>query len=219
MGRNKQRRFQENAINFNVLEPGKAIYEKIKGTWHSYQFKNDFPIVVEMACGNGEYTVGLAKVFPEKNFIGVDIKGARIWKGSTIAIEEGLNNVAFLRTQIQLVDKFFETNEVSEIWITFPDPRPKSKDEKLRLMHPRFLEIYKKIMKTGGILHLKTDNTGFFDYSLEVIRERQDIENLKYTYDLYNSPLISEHFGIRTKYEKIFHEDGHDIKYMRFNFL
>ena len=218
MGRNKQRRFEENAVNFNVLEPGKAIYEKIKGNWRSYQFKNDLPIVVEMACGNGEYTVGLARIFPQKNFIGVDIKGARIWKGSTIALEEGLDNVAFLRTQIQLVEKFFEEGEVNEIWITFPDPRPKLKDEKLRLMHPRFLEIYKKIMKPGGTLFLKTDNIDFFNYSLEVINERDDVENLKYTFDLYQSSLASEHYGIRTKYEKIFHENGHDIKYLRFNF-
>lgn len=218
MGRNKLERFRENAESENVIEPGKAIYEHIKGKWHALHFKNNNPIVLELACGNGEYSTQLAKLFPYKNFIGVDIKGARIWRGSVNAKSDNIENVAFLRTKIQLIQHFFVENEVDEIWIIFPDPRPKDSDERRRLTHPRFLEIYKNIMKRDRWIHLKTDNSMLFEYSLEQIKERSDINSLTYTWDLYHSEFQKDHFGIRTRYEQMFSEEGHDIKYLKFKF-
>lgn len=210
-------RFAQNKERHNVIETGKEIFEKIKGNWHRDYFKNDHPITLELACGRGEYTVGLARVFPERNFIGIDIKGDRIWKGSGIALEEGMDHVAFLRTQILMIERFFEKGEVDEIWITFPDPRPKDRDEKRRLTHPRFLELYRSVLKPGGTVHLKTDNTGLFEYSLEVLEQEGGIRDLVYTRDLYKSDMLANHHGIRTRYEKKFHEKGEDIKYLKFS--
>ncbi|PSL07542.1 tRNA (guanosine(46)-N7)-methyltransferase TrmB [Cecembia rubra] len=218
MSRKKLQRFKENEENRNVVQPGKEIFEKIKGQWNNFQFGNNHPIVVELACGRGEFTVGLAGTYPEKNFIGVDIKGARIWKGSTIAIAEGLNNVAFLRTQIQVLDKFFEKGEISELWITFPDPFPRDGDEKRRLTSPRFLDMYKPLIKGDGIVHFKTDNTGLFDYTLDIVRQREDCEIIFHTFDFYASSWKDEHHGIKTKYEKLFSEKGEKIKYLKFRF-
>jgi tRNA (guanine-N7-)-methyltransferase len=218
MSRKKLQRFQENEENRNVIQPGKDIYENIKGKWNSFQFENDSPLVVELACGRGEFTVGLARQHPNYNFIGVDIKGSRIWKGSTIAISEGLHNVAFLRTQIQLIDKFFESNEVSELWITFPDPFPRDGDEKRRLTHPKFLNMYKTILKKDGIIHFKTDNSGLFDYTLEVVSNNEACEILISTFDFYQSEWRDAHLGIQTKYEKLFSEKGEKIKYLQFRF-
>jgi tRNA (guanine-N7-)-methyltransferase len=217
MGRKKLERFAQNAANYNVIEDGKEFYGNSKGKWQSEHFKNASPIVLELACGRGEYAVGMAELFPNKNFIGVDIKGARIWKGSSIAIEKGLTNVAFLRTYIQNLESFFAEKEVSEIWIIHPDPRPKEADARRRLTHPRFLEMYKKLLQKEGWLHLKTDNTGLFDYTLEVLKEIA-IKNLVYTYDLNNSEWASEHFGIKTKYEIAFEQKGETIKYLKFQF-
>ncbi len=211
-------RFAENEERRNILQPGKAIYENIRGNWKTDYFKNDNPIVVELACGRGEYTVGMAKLFDNKNFIGVDIKGDRLWKGSNAALEHGLEHVAFLRTQILLIEKFFEEGEIDEIWITFPDPRPRDRDERRRLTFKRFLEIYKRILKPGGTIRLKTDNTGLYEYSVETISERPDVENLHHTNDLYHSELRPECLDIRTKFEEKFSAQGHDIKYLRFNF-
>ncbi|MFA0963906.1 tRNA (guanosine(46)-N7)-methyltransferase TrmB [Roseivirga sp. BDSF3-8] len=219
MVRTKLQRFAENSKRHNVIEPGKDIYEKIKGNWHKDFFNNNNPITLELACGRGEYTVGLARVFNGRNYIGVDIKGDRIWKGSGIALDEGLDNVAFLRTQILLIERFFEKGEVDEIWITFPDPRPKDRDEKRRLTHPRFLDIYRSILKPGGTLHLKTDNTGLFEYTLEVLQQQEAISDLVYTRDLYKSDMLADHHGIRTRYEKKFHEKGEDIKYLKLSLL
>jgi tRNA (guanine-N7-)-methyltransferase len=218
MSRRKLQRFQENEVNRNVVQPGKDIFEKIKGNWNSVQFENDNPIVVELACGRGEFTVGLARHYPGKNFIGVDIKGSRIWKGSTIAITEGLENVAFLRTQIQLLEKYFSTNEISELWITFPDPFPREGDEKRRLTSPKFLEMYKPLLKKEGIIHFKTDNTGLFDYTFELVKQRGDCEVLFHTHDFYESPWKDVHHGIKTKYETLFSEKGEKIKYLKFKF-
>ena len=145
MSRKKLVRFKENELNPNVVQAGKAIFEEIKGNWNEKQFKNPNPLVVELACGRGEFTVGLARVFPNQNFIGVDIKGSRIWKGSSTATAEGIENVAFLRTQIQQLDQFFSEEEISELWITFPDPFPRDGDEKRRLTSPKFLDMYKCI--------------------------------------------------------------------------
>lgn len=216
--RSKTRRFSDNQERHNVIEPDKEIAKSIKGNWRKLYFKNNQPVVVELACGRGEYTIGMAKLFPEKNFIGVDIKGDRIWKGSSIAIEEGLTNAAFLRTKILMIENFIEPDELDEIWITFPDPRPRKRDIKRRLTSPRFLEIYKSLMKAGCRLYLKTDNTQLFEYTLEVLQARDDIDNLEYTRNLYNSPMAPEAFDIKTKYEKKFHAEGEDIKFLRFQF-
>ena len=201
-----------------MIQPGKQIFSNIRGRWSEF-FDNTHPITLELGCGRGEYTVGLATIFKDRNFIGVDIKGDRIWKGSALADGLGLKNAAFLRTQVQLIGDFFEENEVSEIWITFPDPRPKERDEKRRLTNPRFLELYKRILISGGLVHLKTDNTPLFDYSLNTISERSDVSSLEYTHDLYRSAMLEDHHGIRTKYEIKHHDLGESIKYLRFSLL
>lgn len=216
--RKKLKRFEENARRTNVVEPGKPLFGTIKGQWNEVQFKNDNPITIELACGRGEYTVGLAQHSDASNFIGIDIKGDRIWRGSSHADELGLEHVAFLRTKIHDLLDFFEPNEVSEIWLTFPDPRPRDRDIKRRLTNPRFLEMYKTILKPEGWFRFKTDNTGLFDYTLEVLTECDDIKDLEFTKDLYSSPLNAEHFGIKTKYEKMFSEAGEKIKYLKFRF-
>lgn len=218
MSRRKLERFKENEQSRNVIQPGKELFETIKGHWKSVQFENENPLVVELACGRGEFTVGLAREYPGNNFIGVDIKGSRIWKGSTIAITEGLHNVAFLRTQIQLLDRYFDQGEIAELWITFPDPFPRDGDEKRRLTSPKFLEMYKPLIQKNGVIHFKTDNTGLFDYTLELIQSRPDCEILIHTHDFYASPFKDEHHGIQTKYEKLFSEKGEKIKYLKFRF-
>ena len=202
----------------NVIERTKDIYDSIKGKWRSDYFRNNNPITLELACGRGEYSVNLAKRFPEKNFIGVDIKGERIWKGSTLALENQLNNVAFLRTPILLIENFFEPGEVSEIWITFPDPRPRKRDIKRRLTSPRYMDIYKRLVKQGSYIRLKTDNSQLYSYTLEETQIRNDIDDLQFTDDLYSSELRTECFDIRTRYEEMFAAKGEKIKYMRFRF-
>lgn len=219
MSRKKLQRFQENDINRNVIQEGKEIFTKIKGNWKSHQFENSNSLVVELACGRGEFTVGLARHFQDANFVGVDIKGARIWKGSTIAISEGLHNVAFLRTQIQRLEEFFVPEEIDELWITFPDPFPRDGDEKRRLTSPKFMEMYKRLVKRGGLIHFKTDNTGLFDYSLDQVKQRADAQILIATHDFYDSPYKDAHHGIKTKYEKIFSDKGEKIKYLQFSFI
>ena len=202
----------------NVIERSKDIYETIKGNWGKQVFHNDHPITLELACGRGEYSVNLAKTFPERNFIGVDIKGERIWKGSTLAVEQNLTNVAFLRTPILLIENFFTSGEVDEIWITFPDPRPRKRDIKRRLTSPRYLDAYKRLVKPGSYIRLKTDNTGLFEYSLETVQERNDVYDLRWTQDLYEDPLRPECFDIKTRYEEQFSALGEKIKYLRFQF-
>ena len=214
----KMERFRVVEERSNVIEPTKEIYNQIKGKWHDAHFGNKNPITVELACGRGEYTVGLARIFPERNYIGVDIKGERIWKGSSIAIEKNLLNVAFLRTPILYVECFFAPNEVDEIWITFPDPRPKKRDIKRRLTNSRYLDLYKKMIKAGGYVRFKTDNTDLFNYSIEEIQSRSDIEDFEFTHDLYESNLRPECFDIKTKYEQMFASQGEKIKYLRFRF-
>jgi tRNA (guanine-N7-)-methyltransferase len=160
----------------------------------------------------------LAQLFPERNFIGVDIKGERIWKGSTRAVESGLTNVAFLRTQILLIENFFVEDEVDEIWLTFPDPRPRKRDIKRRLTSPRFVEMYKKLLRMGGFVRLKTDNTQLFNYTVEELQQRSDIVDFEFTEELYASRLRPECFDIKTRYEEEFAAKGETIKYLRFRF-
>jgi tRNA (guanine-N7-)-methyltransferase len=214
----KKERFQIISELPNVIEPSKEIYSTIKGNWRTNYFKNNNPIALELACGRGEYTIGLAKRFPERNFIGVDIKGDRIWKGSTIAHQESLANVAFLRTQILVIENFFEAGEVDEIWLTFPDPRPRKRDIKRRLSGYRYINIYKKLLRQEGYFRFKTDNTDLFNFTLEELNQRPDIEDFKTTHDLYNSELKEECFDIKTKYEEMFASKGEVIKYLRFRF-
>jgi tRNA (guanine-N7-)-methyltransferase len=202
----------------NVIEPSKPVYDSIKGKWNEFYFKNANPITVELACGRGEYTIGLAKLFPDRNYIGVDIKGERIWKGSTWAVEEKLSNVAFLRTQILMIESFFAEKEINEIWLTFPDPRPRKRDIKRRLTSPRFIEMYKRLIQPGGYVRLKTDNTKLYAYTLEEMQNRSDITDLRFTDDVYNSDLRAECFDIKTRYENEFAGKGEKIKYLRFRF-
>ncbi len=215
--RKKQQRFADNRNSRNVIEPGKEIFENIRGRWHEF-FGNENPVILELACGRGEYSTGLGAIYKDRNFIGVDIKGYRIWVGSKKARLEGLDNVAFLRTQIDHLEKFFEPGEIDEIWIVFPDPRPKKSDERRRLTSPKYLDLYKKLIKPGGLIHLKTDNTPLFEYTVELLKSRPDITDIQFTWDLYNSEFADHHHDIRTKYEIQFSEQGEVIKYLRFRF-
>ena len=214
----KQERFKLIEEYAHVIEPSKPSYLMMRGKWRPEFFRNENPITLELACGRGEYTIGLSKIFPDKNFIGVDIKGERIWKGGTVALEEGLNNVGFLRTHILLIENFFEPGEVSDIWLTFPDPRPRKRDIKRRLTSPRYLDIYKQLLKANGTVRLKTDNTQLFEYTLEQLQLRNDITDLVFTADVYISDLKKECFEIKTRYEQEFTKKGEKIKYLRFRF-
>jgi tRNA (guanine-N7-)-methyltransferase len=214
--RKKQKRFQDNFESPLVIEPGKPVFESIKGRWNEVQFKNDNPITLELACGRGEYSVGFGKIHKDRNYIGVDIKGARLWKGMKEAAEYELNNVAFLRTHIAQIGNFFDTGEVDEIWIIHPDPRPKKSDTHRRLTSPRYLNLYKAFLKEGSWVHLKTDNTPLFEYSVETLQSREDVNELTYTFDIYSSPMLKDHCGIQTRYEKEALEQGISIKYLKF---
>lgn len=214
----KQERFRIIEQRTNVIEPSKPLYHTIKGNWHQF-FGNNNPITVELACGRGEYTVNLARLFPQRNYVGVDIKGERIWKGSTWALEQGLTNAAFLRTHILTIENFFAPGEIDEIWLTFPDPRPRKRDIKRRLTSPRFMQFYRNLIKPGGYVRLKTDNTILFNYTLEELALRKDIDDLAYTHNLYASDLRPECFDIKTRYEEEFAAQGETIKYLRFRFI
>lgn len=215
MGKNKLKRFAVNDINPNVVQEGKALYSSIKGNWNTDFFVKNQPITLEIGCGNGEYTVGLAQHFENRNFIGCDIKGARIFKGSTEATEKNLQNVGFLRCRVEFILEFFEFGEIDQIWITFPDPQLKDNREKHRLTHPRFLDLYKKILKPEGFIHLKTDSRELADFTLETLQTYPN-QNLSSTFDLYHSDMIAEHIGIQTKYERIFLAVGKKINYIKF---
>lgn len=189
-----------------------------KGKWHSEVFKNDHPIVLELGCGRGEYTIGLSENNVSKNFIGVDVKGNRIWTGAKHAIQKQMNHVAFLRTRIDIIDFCFSENEISEIWITFPDPQPQKNRARKRLTNPDFfLNRYKKILKPGGLIHLKTDNTFFYEYTMSVIEENH-LPLVFATDDLYNNCPTDrkELTDIKTYYETLFTGRGERIKYCCF---
>lgn len=216
MGKNKLKRFAANETAQNVIQEGKELFTSIKGNWRNFYFKNPNPIVCEIGCGNGEYTTGLSEAFPDKNFIGIDIKGARIFKGSQYAFEKNLRNAAFLRNRVEFIENNFAENEVDEIWITFPDPQLKDNREKHRLTHPRFLAIYKKFLKPSGIVHLKTDSRELMDYTMGVIEENK-LPLIAHTFDLYSeTTLLQEQMGIQTKYEKMFLAKGKPINYVKF---
>jgi tRNA (guanine-N7-)-methyltransferase len=198
----------------NVIQHPKHFFENCRGKWMSDYFKNSNPIVLEIGCGRGEYTNGLGKLFPSKNFIGVDIKGDRLAAGGRQAEVMQLTNVAFLRIQIQFIEDFFVPNEIDEIWITFPDPRMKDRDEKKRLTFPFYLEKYIRLLKPGGLIHLKTDSSEFFEYSLAQFQAYQ-LRSLAETKDLYTSVWNEDHFGIKTRFEKIWFDKGYTINYAR----
>ena len=197
--------------NLEVLEKGYAL----KGNWRNDFFKNNNPLVLELGCGMGEYSVGLAEKFPEKNFLGIDIKGARIWQGAVEALKKKINNVGFLRIRIDWIEKCFANNEVDEIWITFPDPQLKKKRGVKRLTHPVFLKRYEQILKKKGSIHLKTDSQFLHGFTLGVIAgERHVLEDS--THDLYGSTVLRDHMEIKTHYEKIYLDQGLPITYLRF---
>lgn len=188
----------------------------MRGKWNAQHFHNDHPITLELACGRGEYTLALAARFPDRNFIGVDIKGARIWKGAGRALERGLQNAAFLRARIELISFFFEPSEVSEIWITFPDPFLRRSKSNRRLTSPVFLNAFKKILKPGGLVHLKTDEGQLYDFTLETLATEPSYELLYHNDDIYASELPFEELGFKTYYENQHLAAGKSIKYVRF---
>ena len=202
----------------NVKEPTLEEMREgfhLKGKWKKEFFKNDHPIVLELGCGMGEYSVGLAIKCPDRNFLGVDIKGARIWQGATMALEKNMKNVGFLRIRIDWIESCFEEGEVDEIWITFPDPQMKKIRAAKRLTHPVFLKRYKYILKDDASIHLKTDSQFLHGFTLGVITgEGHKLEDS--THDLYGSPMVREHMEIKTHYEQIYLDKGMPITYLRF---
>jgi len=220
--KNKLKRFIENESFDNVIQPSRDDLIKFnfvfRGKWKKKVFKNSNPIVLELGCGKGEYTVNLAKLNPNKNYVGIDIKGARFWRGAKTATEEKLENVIFLRTQIELLDFIFEKNEIDEIWLTFPDPQIKFQRRKHRLTNTKFLSIYKNILNDSGIIHLKTDSEFLHGYTLGKLEE-MSINPIVSNHDIYkNSNAPVEATQIQTHYEKIYLNEGKKITYLNFKF-
>ena len=212
MGRKKALRIKEAIKLSNVFQKDLAIENK--GTWNKFIFRNDLPIVLELGCGKGEYSYELSKLFPEKNFIGVDRKADRIWTGATKAINEKLNNVAFIRSDIESIQQLFAENEISQIWLTFPDPYPKKPTS--RLLSPIFLSKYKKILNKNGELFIKTDQYDLYEYTLSVIKQ-SEFRLLFSTNDLYSSHLGDDkHASIKTNFEKKYLATGSKICFIHF---
>ncbi len=218
--KNKLKRFKENESFSNVFQPSREQVVSgeflLKGKWNKDFFKNENPIVLELGCGKGEYAVGLAEKYPNKNFIGIDIKGARFWRGAKTAIEGKLNNVCFVRTQIELINHLFAENEIDEIWITFPDPQIKYKRTKHRMTNSEFLKLYKKILKKDGVVHLKTDSEFMHGYTLGLLHG-QGHDVLYANHNVYhNEGSPEEVTTIQTFYEKQYLEIKKAITYIRF---
>ena len=211
MGQKKLIRFAEIETFPNVLQ----YPQDMKGKWNDF-FKNDQPITLELACGKGEYAVGLGRLYPQRNFIGIDLKGNRIWVGAKTALKENLNNVAFVRSQIDQVTNYFDTAEVSEIWITFPDPQLRASKHKKRLTHPKFLRSYQQLLKPGGLIHLKTDSPVLYNFTKEVIR-LFDLPLHSSTDDLYKEQNISDELKIKTHYEGLDIAQSNRIHYLQFS--
>ena len=224
MSKNKLQKFAEVLTFPNVYQQfharedelsgqhGKSV--KWRGNWSANHFKNENPLTLELACGRGEYTLALASQYPDHNFIGIDIKGARIWKGAKIALNKNLENAAFLRIRVEQITWFFDTGEVDEIWITFPDPFPKK--ENRRLTAPQYLDRYRKILKRDAVLHLKTDNTEFFDYTVDTLHADKQAKILTENRDIYSGELPIPELEFKTYYEKMHLEKGLKIKYLAF---
>jgi tRNA (guanine-N7-)-methyltransferase len=210
VGQKKLLRFKELKTFPNVLQYPAGM----AGKWSAF-FHNSNAITLELACGKGEYALGLGRLYPQRNFVGVDIKGNRIWKGAKTALDEGLKNVAFLRTQIDKLTDYFSANEVDEIWITFPDPQLRLSKIKKRLTHPKFLRLYKNIIQPGGIIHLKTDSPALFQFTKTVL----DIYHLRLIddkEDLYSNPSIGDALKIKTHYEQLDIAQSNKVHYLAF---
>lgn len=222
MSKGKLAKFADMETYENVFQYPYSVVEHVpfemQGHWHEAYFHNDNPIVLELGCGKGEYTVGLAKLYPHINFIGVDIKGARMWTGATQAIKEGLKNVAFLRTNIEIIDRFFAPDEVQEIWLTFSDPQ--MKNPRKRLTSTYFMNRYRRFLIDGGIIHLKTDSNFLFTYTIYMV-EKNRLPLVIRTNDLYSenseNSEYSEAASIQTYYEQMWIDRGLNIKYMKFH--
>lgn len=212
MARHKQRKFTELATLPNFFK----LPEHIKGKWNADCFKNDKEIILELGCGKGEYTNKLGAEFPNKNFIGIDLKGARLWRAAKNAMANNLSNVAFLQINIDNIVDYIDYEEISEIWIPFPDPYPKPSKWKKRLVSSYYLNKYKDILKKDGILHFKTDNTGLFEFAKETL-ESEKHQILQITDDLHESDILNEYNGIPTYFEGLFREKGEKIKYIQFS--
>jgi len=224
--RNKLQKFAELLTFSNVYEnfdpklPELAgmngLPADMKGRWAQQHFGNKQPITLELACGRGEYSLDLARRYPDRNFIGVDVKGARIWKGAKIALAEKLHNVAFLRTRIELIAQFFEPEEIEEIWITFPDPFLENSKTNRRLTAPNFLAEYRKVLKPGGLIHLKTDSPELYGFTLETIATEPGVKLFYHNDDIYAQPLALPELEIKTHYERIHLSERKTIKYVQF---
>ncbi len=210
MGQKKLIRFEAIRSFANVLEHPAGM----KGQWNNY-FKNDHPIVLELACGKGEYAVGLGRVHPNKNFIGIDIKGNRIWRGAKTALDEGLGNIAFIRSEIDKVTDYFNPNEVEDIWITFPDPQLRLSKAKKRLTHPRFLRLYKQFLQPSGLVHLKTDSPDLYQFTKTVIH-LFELELLVDHEDVYAVAGIGDELRIKTHYEGLDIAQSNRVHYLQF---
>jgi len=219
VGKNKHRKFADNETFANMVQaPRTDLLENglpLKGKWHEEFFKNDKPIVLELGCGKGEYTVGLGERFPDKNFIGIDIKGARMWRGARTATDNKMDNIGFLRTHIELIHNCFAKGEVSEIWITFPDPQIKYRRRKKRLTAPDMLDMYRQILTDDAIIHLKTDSQFLHGYTLGIV-EGYGHKVLDSSYDIDRQKSDNELLKIRTNYESIFRDKGMTITYIKF---
>ena len=218
MPRVKLQRFTDNAIRPDSVEPGKPEYARLGGRWRTDFFPEPHPLTLEVGCGKGEYTVGLAQRHPGRNFLGLDIKGERIWMGSSRAAELGLANVGFVRMRAEDLAAQFGPGELSEIWITFPDPRPRDRDIKRRLTSPRFLKLYEQLLIPEGLLHLKTDNEDLFEYTLKILAARPGAVVERVTRDLYAESALefAEAQAIQTNFEGKYRAVGVPIKYLQF---
>jgi tRNA (guanine-N7-)-methyltransferase len=219
VGKNKLARWAELGTFNNVIQPekgaGPGINHPVRGKWKSEIFRNQNPVILELGCGKGEYTIGLSKRFPENNYIGIDIKGARMWRGAKTAHDEKVNNAAFLRTRIEFINSFFAEDEVDEIWLTFPDPHPVKRNSNKRLTCPWFLNNYRNFLKNDGIIHLKTDNTDLFNYT-KSLAERNKLQIIFATSDLNADKPGDDILSIRTHYEKLFLKEKMKISYLSF---
>ncbi|MGB1031146.1 MAG: tRNA (guanosine(46)-N7)-methyltransferase TrmB [Flavobacteriales bacterium] len=225
MGKGKLKKWNENKTFDHVFEPplDEIIQglEFMKGEWKNGVFPNDNPITLELGCGKGEYSVALGRMYPDRNFIGVDIKGHRFWRGAKTVKEEGLTNVAFVRTKIEFISQFFAENEVDEIWLTFSDPQPKDDKGSKRLTSPKFIDRYKKFIKPGGLIHVKTDSPLLYEYTMEELNKLK-YEVLVHSDDVHGKlvhevePELAEILSVRTHYETIWSEKGRTINYIRF---